>query len=149
MMIPIGADHAGFEAKEWIKDWLVSHDYEPVDFGTHSSDSVDYPDYAAQVTKVVGDESYPLGIIICGTGQGVCMTANKHPKIRAALVWNDEIASLSRTHNNANVLCLPARHLSKDEMLNITQTFLKTEFEGGRHQRRVEKIETATKDFRK
>lgn len=144
MKIPIGSDHAGFPAKEKVKEILVENGYEPVDMGTFSSDSVDYPDYAFKVASSVGNGIYEKGILVCGSGQGVCMTANKVDHVRAALVYNAEVASLTRQHNNANVMCLPGRSLSDQELKQIVKSFLSTEFEGGRHERRVEKIHDLT-----
>jgi ribose 5-phosphate isomerase B len=144
MIIPIASDHAGFAAKTEVKKILESMDYLTLDFGTHSEDSVDYPDYAVQVASAVSSGEYPKGILICGSGQGVCMTANKFNHVRAALVWNAEIARMSVQHNNANILCLPGRYLSVDELKAILESWLSAHFEGGRHERRVEKISTLT-----
>ncbi|RYY22189.1 MAG: ribose 5-phosphate isomerase B [Sphingobacteriaceae bacterium] len=138
MKIAIGADHAGFEYKEAITAFLNEHEVK--DFGTYSSDSVDYPDFAHPVSFAVEAEEFDLGILICGSGNGIAITANKHQGIRAAICWNTELASLARQHNNANILCLPARFISIKEAQEITFTFLKTDFEGGRHQNRVNKI---------
>jgi len=138
MKIAIGADHAGFEYKEAITAFLNEHEVK--DFGTYSSDSVDYPDFAHPVSLAVEAEEFDLGILICGSGNGIAITANKHQGIRAAICWNTELASLARQHNNANILCLPARFISIKEAQEITFTFLKTDFEGGRHQNRVNKI---------
>jgi ribose 5-phosphate isomerase B len=146
MIIPIASDHAGFAAKTEVKKLLENMGYLTVDFGTHNEDSVDYPDYAVQVAKAVSNGEYPKGILICGSGQGVCMTANKFNNVRAALVWNPELAGLSVQHNNANVLCLPGRYLSVDELKLILESWLAAKFEGGRHERRVEKISSLTKD---
>lgn len=137
--IAIGSDHAGFGYKEMIKAFLGDQ-YEINDFGTFSEDSTDYPDYAHPLAESVESGESDLGIIICGSGNGVCMTVNKHQQIRGALAWNTEIASLARQHNDANVVCIPARFISEEEARNIVETFLNTEFEGGRHQRRVDKI---------
>ncbi len=138
MKIAIGADHAGFEYKEALSSFLKDYDIE--DFGTYSSDSVDYPDFAHPVSSAVENKEFDLGILICGSGNGIAITANKHQGIRAAICWNTELASLARKHNNANILCLPARFISIKEAQEITTTFLNTEFEGGRHQNRVNKI---------
>lgn len=138
--IGIGGDHAGFNYKEAIKDFCLEHGYEVVDFGPNSEDSVDYPDYVHPLAQAVAKGEVDFGIAICGSGNGVCMTANKHKDIRAALVWNNELSALARAHNNANVLCLPARFISLEEAKTFVETFLKTPFEGGRHQRRVDKI---------
>ncbi|HKJ31309.1 MAG TPA: ribose 5-phosphate isomerase B [Balneolales bacterium] len=144
MIIAIGSDHAGFKAKEYVKKVLEVNGYMPVDYGTHSEDSVDYPDFAVQVAEAVSTGQYEKGIAICGSGEGVCMTANKVDHIRAALAWNKDVAELSRKHNNANVLCLPGRFLSEEELKTIVLAWLKTEFEGGRHERRVNKIHDLT-----
>lgn len=136
--IAIGADHAGFEYKEILKDFL--QDYEVKDFGTYTADSVDYPDFAHPVASAVERGEFTYGILLCGSANGVAITANKHQGIRAGLCWENEVASLVRQHNNANVLCIPARFVSEDEAKKITETFLTTAFEGGRHQNRVEKI---------
>lgn len=138
--IAIGADHAGFQYKEALKKHLQNAGYDVKDFGTGSEDSVDYPDFAHPLSKAVEQEEYSLGILVCGSGNGVAITANKHQKVRAALCWNKEIAALARQHNNANVLCLPARFTSPEEAQNIAVTFLETAFERGRHERRVDKI---------
>ena len=144
MIIPIASDHAGYEAKELAKEILESLDHMPLDFGTHSPDSVDYPDYAVQVAQKVNTGEHELGILICGSGQGMCMTANKYPNVRGALVYSTESAKLTRQHNNANILCLPGRELSKDQLHEIIKEWLSTKFEGGRHERRVNKIHSLT-----
>lgn len=136
--IAIGSDHAGFEYKEILKDFL--DDYEVKDFGTHALDSVDYPDFAHPVASAVESGEFTYGILLCGSANGVAITANKHEGIRAGLCWENEVASLVRKHNNANVLCIPARFVSEELAKEITTTFLNTQFEGGRHQNRVEKI---------
>lgn len=136
--IAIGADHAGFEYKELLKDYLA--DYTVKDFGTNSTDSADYPDFAHPVASAVEGGEFTLGILVCGSANGVAITANKHQGIRAAIAWKVEIAELSRQHNNANVLCVPARFVSTDEAKAIVQKFIDTEFEGGRHATRVGKI---------
>ncbi|WP_410478972.1 ribose 5-phosphate isomerase B [Pedobacter gandavensis] len=138
MKIAIGADHAGFEYKELLKSFLS--DYEVKDFGTHSSQSVDYPDFAHPVALAVESKEYTFGILVCGSANGVAITANKHQHIRAAICWLNEIAELARVHNNANVLCIPARFVSEDLAKEMTTTFLNTAFEGGRHENRVNKI---------
>lgn len=138
MKIAVGADHAGFELKEALKP--VLNDAEVKDFGTYSSASVDYPDFAHPVAFAVEKGEYDLGILICGSGNGIAITANKHQGIRAAICWNKELAALARKHNNANILCLPARFISIKEAQEITTTFLNTDFEGGRHANRVNKI---------
>jgi ribose 5-phosphate isomerase B len=138
--IVIGADHAGFDYKEAIKKILAATGWQVVDKGTYSSDSVDYPDFAHPVAAMVEAGTAAAGILVCGSGNGVCMTANKHPGVRAALCWTEELAALSRQHNNANILCAPARFVSLDLAEKMVHTFLATPFEGGRHERRVEKI---------
>lgn len=136
----IGCDHAGFDYKEAVKKKLTEAGWQVEDKGTHSNESTDYPDYAHAVASMVEDGKAAAGILICGSGNGVCMTANKHKGIRAALCWGDELASLARQHNNANVLCMPARFVSLDETHKMTDVFLSTPFEGGRHEKRVGKI---------
>ena len=138
--IPIGADHAGFELKKSITEFLKAKGYEIEDFGCYSEESIDYPDYGHPVAEKVEESSDVLGIVICGSGNGINMTANKHQGVRSALCWNAEIAELARQHNNANILALPARYLSTEEALEIVEAFFTTEFEGGRHERRVNKI---------
>lgn len=140
MKVAIGADHAGFEYKEEVKKFLTEKGYEVKDFGTYSLDSTDYPDYAHPLASAVEAKECEFGILICGSANGVAITANKHQGIRAALAWQTEIAELARQHNNANVLCLPARYISLDNAKHYALTFLTTLFEGGRHQRRVDKI---------
>ncbi|GAB3881987.1 ribose 5-phosphate isomerase B [Spirosoma agri] len=138
--IAIGADHAGFTYKEAIKVWLEDRNYTVTDFGTYSSDSADYADFAHPVALAVEKGQARCGILVCGSGQGVAMTANKHQAVRAALVWQPAIAELTRQHNDANVLCLPERFISLADAIQAVQLFLNTEFEGGRHQQRVGKI---------
>lgn len=138
--IAIGADHAGFEFKSAIVDQLKMKGYQVKDYGTHSTDSVDYPDFAHPVANAVEKGDSGVGILICGSANGVAISANKHQGIRAAIAWEQEIARLARQHNNANIICIPARFVSTpiaEEMINI---FLETEFEGGRHEKRVNKI---------
>jgi len=138
--IAIGADHAGFELKEKVREWLNRSGFESKDFGTYSSESADYPDFAHPVASAVEKKEFDLGILICGSGNGVAITANKHQGIRAAICWNEELASLARQHNDANILCLPARYISSDLSMKIIDKFLSSSFEGGRHERRVKKI---------
>lgn len=138
LKIAIGADHAGFEYKEILKEYLS--DYELKDFGTYSTDSVDYPDFAHPVAAAVENHEFDFGILVCGSANGVAITANKHQDIRAAICWENELASLSRQHNNANILCIPARFVSAYLAQEMTTTFLTTAFEGGRHEKRVNKI---------
>ncbi|KAB7732712.1 ribose 5-phosphate isomerase B [Rudanella paleaurantiibacter] len=143
LRIAIGADHAGFTYKEAIRQHLTDGGYTVEDFGTYSTDSADYADFAHPVASAVEEHRADWGILICGSGQGVSMTANKHQGVRAALVWKPEIAALTRQHNNANVLCLPERFISLDDALECVRLFLETEFEGGRHERRVQKMACA------
>jgi len=138
--IALGGDHAGFEYKDKLIAWLNENGYETRDFGTYSSDSADYPDFAHQVADAVEKNEYDLGILICGSANGVAMTANKHQGIRAAICWTEELAALARNHNNANILCLPARFISIEDGKKIADRFLQENFEGGRHSRRVGKI---------
>ena len=144
MIIPIASDHAGFPAKEITIKLLEKMGHTPVDFGTHSEDSVDYPDFAVQVAERINNSEFDQGILVCGSGQGVCMTANKYPKVRAALVYNAEVAQMTRLHNNANIMCLPGRELNETQLQEILESWFSTQFEGGRHERRVEKIESLT-----
>jgi ribose 5-phosphate isomerase B len=144
MIIPIASDHAGYKAKEATKKIIEELGHMPVDFGTHSPDSVDYPDFAVQVAKTVSSGEHDMGVLICGSGQGMCMTANKFPKVRGALVYSVDAAKLSRQHNNANILCLPGRELNTDQLKEILETWFSADFEGGRHERRVNKIHTLT-----
>lgn len=136
--IAIGADHAGFEYKKLITAFLKDHQLK--DFGTYSEDSVDYPDFAHPVASAVENKEFDLGILVCGSANGVAITANKHQGIRAAICWTEELAKLARQHNNANILCIPARFVTVEEAEKITAAFLSTEFEGGRHANRVDKI---------
>jgi len=136
--IAIGADHAGFEYKELLKSHLEA--YELKDFGTYSADSVDYPDFAHPVASAVEEKEYTFGILVCGSANGVAITANKHQHIRAAICWLNELAALARQHNNANILCIPARYVSVELAKEMVTTFLNTAFEGGRHEGRVGKI---------
>ena len=140
MNISIGCDHAGYQLKNDIIQYLSELDYTIYDYGTGTAESVDYPDYAHAVVGSLIEGETEKAILICGTGNGICMTANKWRDVRAALCWNTEIAELARQHNNANILCLPARFLTTEQALEIVKVFFSTEFEGGRHQRRVEKI---------
>lgn len=138
--IAIGGDHAGFEYKSSLIAYLAEKGFELKDFGTHSADSVDYPDFAHPVASAVEGSDFEFGILICGSANGVAITANKHQGIRAAICWTEEIAALARQHNNANVLCIPARFISVAEMKTIADRFFSTDFEGGRHANRVNKI---------
>jgi ribose 5-phosphate isomerase B len=140
MLIPIGADHAGYELKEVIKTYLESKGLAFKDFGCDSTASIDYPDYAHPVASLIESNPGMKGILICGSGNGISMTANKHQGIRSALCWKKEIAELARLHNDANILTLPARFISKEEAIEMVDVFFETAFEGGRHQNRVDKI---------
>jgi ribose 5-phosphate isomerase B len=141
MKISIGCDHAGFELKEKIKNNFLDNGIELMDRGTYSQESTDYPLYAHHVAEDVAGGSVDCGILICGSANGVCMTANKHAHIRAALCWNNEVVELARKHNNANIICLPARFINEEQAFEMVTTFLSTEFEGGRHEKRVNKID--------
>ncbi len=139
-MLGIASDHAGFEMKEELKKFLKEKGYEVKDFGTHSPESMDYPDVAHPLAESVEKGEVSQGIALCGSGNGISMTLNKHQGIRAALCWNEELAALARQHNDANVLSLPARFISVDLAKRIVERFLESSFEGGRHLRRVNKI---------
>jgi ribose 5-phosphate isomerase B len=136
----IASDHAGFRLKEKLVRWLISSRYEVKDLGCFSEDSVDYPDYAHPLALAVEKGDFDYGITICGSGNGISMASNKHQKIRSAVCWNEEISQLARSHNDANVCALPGRFISEAEAILIVKTFLTTEFEGGRHKRRIDKI---------
>lgn len=138
--IGIGGDHAGFEYKAKMVAQLEAAGHEVTDFGPGSDASVDYPDYVHPMATAVEKGEVDAGIAICGSGNGVCMTVNKHQDVRGALVWNNDLAALARQHNNANVICIPARFVSYESAEEMVNTFLDTDFEGGRHQRRVDKI---------
>lgn len=140
MKIAIGGDHAGFDYKTEIVKHLQSKGIEVKDVGPFSCDSVDYPDFAHPLANAVATKECEFGILICGSGNGVAMAANKHQEIRAALCWNKDVVELSRQHNDANVLCLPARFISLEDAKLFAETFLTTAFEGGRHSKRVDKI---------
>lgn len=140
MKIAIGCDHAGFDLKEKIKNRLVEQGHELEDFGCFSKDSVDYPDFAHPTSVSIEQGQNELGILICGSGNGISIAANKHQGIRAALSWTPEIAELARLHNDANIVSLPARFITEQNAFDIVDTFLTTKFEGGRHQNRVNKI---------
>ena len=137
--IAIACDHAGFEYKEFLKNQLKK-DFEIDDFGTDSENSVDYPDFAHPASSSVEEGKNELGILICGSGQGMQLTANKHEKIRCALCWMPELAELAKQHNNCNMIAIPARFIAKELALKIVKKFIETPFEGGRHENRVEKI---------
>jgi ribose 5-phosphate isomerase B len=136
----IGSDHAGFAYKQELITFLQEMGVTVQDAGTVSEDSADYPDFAHIVAQNIENQVFKMGILLCGSGNGVAMSANKHPHVRAGLAWNAEVAQLIRRHNDANILCLPARFMTIEEAKKCTDIFLNTEFEGGRHQRRVEKI---------
>jgi ribose 5-phosphate isomerase B len=140
MKISIGNDHAGPEYKKAIVEMLKAKGHEVTNYGTDSIDSVDYPDFAHAVANDISEAKADFGIIICGSGNGIAMAANKHEKVRAALCWIKEIAALARQHNNANIISIPARYTSIPQAVEMVDTFLNTEFEGGRHQNRVDKI---------
>lgn len=140
MVIGLCCDHAGFNLKEHIKNMLTAEGYEYKDYGTYSSDSCDYPDFAHKLGEAIENgEVYP-GIAVCGTGNGIGMTLNKHQKVRAALCWSEEITALAREHNDANILVLPGRFMTEETAKRVVNIFLHTKFEGGRHQRRIDKI---------
>lgn len=141
MKIAIGSDHAGFELKEKLKAYLQKKGFDVKDFGAFSAERADYPDYAHPVAQAVENKKSDMGVLICGSGNGVNMTANRHHGIRSALCWNAEIASLARQHNDANVIALPARFITEQEAEKCLDVFFSTSFEGGRHTDRVKKIE--------
>lgn len=140
MKLAIGGDHAGFDYKKQLVEFLKKEGHEVKDFGPDTDASVDYPDHVHPLSEAVEKGEFELGILLCGSANGVAMTANKHQGIRAGIAWEEELAALTRQHNNANVLCIPARFIDYDKTLSIVKTFLSTEFEGGRHGRRVDKI---------
>lgn len=136
----IACDHAGYALKEKLKENLIKEGYEIKDYGTYSEESADYPDFAHPLANAVENKTHIFGITLCGSGNGINMTANKHQGIRAALCWNDEISELARLHNDANICSIPARYVDYDLAKKIIDIFLKTDFEGGRHLRRIQKI---------
>ncbi len=138
--IAIGSDHAGFPYKQPIITWLTENGFEVKDFGTYSDQSADYADFAHPVANAVESAAFEKGILLCGSGQGVCMTANKHQGIRASLVWDVALAPLARQHNDSNIVCFPVRFISLETAISALEAFLSTEFEGGRHQLRVNKM---------
>jgi ribose 5-phosphate isomerase B len=142
--IPIAADHAGFEMKEKLVNLLRQLGYEPEDLGAPTADPSDYPDYAHPVAHAISSGKAKRGVLLCGSGIGMDIVANRHPHVRAALAWNAEIAQLSRKHNDSNILVLPSRFMSEEEAERSLRTWLETDFEGGRHERRVEKIDRET-----
>ncbi|MDD3458062.1 MAG: ribose 5-phosphate isomerase B [Weeksellaceae bacterium] len=140
MKVAIGSDHAGFEYKAKIIEYLKGKGIEVEDFGAFSTDSVDYPDFAHPVSESVENKNVDYGILLCGSGQGVSMSANKHQGIRCALCWNSDIARLSRQHNNANIIAFPARFVAYEYAIEMIEVFFNTQYEGGRHEKRVNKI---------
>ena len=140
MKIAIGGDHAGFQYKTRLIEHLKNAGHEVRDFGPSTEDSVDYPDHVHPLASAISAEDFDLGVLICGSGNGVAMTANKHENGRAAICWNTELAALARQHNNANIICLAARFLAYEYAESLVDTFVETGFEGGRHERRVNKI---------
>lgn len=138
--IGIASDHAGYEMKEFLVGYLGSRGYEVLDFGTDSPESVDYPDYAHPLARAIESGEFTEGVALCGSGEGMTITLNKHQGIRAGLAWIPEIARLIRQHNNANVIVLPARFINNDEAVALLEAYFESEFEGGRHQRRIDKI---------
>lgn len=140
MKIAVAADHAGFEYKNQIFKYLTDRGFQVHDFGTYSQDSVDYPDFVHPLATAIENKEFDFGFLFCGSGEGVSITANKHAGIRCALCWQNDIAKLSRQHNNANVMAIPTRFIAKELAQELVDTFLSTQFEGGRHETRVEKI---------
>lgn len=140
MTLAIGCDHAGYVYKDAIKEMLQEAGHEVLDMGTDSPDSVDYPDFVHPVAEAIKMGQATMGIVLCGSANGVAMTANKHQHIRAAVCWNEEVAQLARQHNNANVIALPCRFITEEQALQFVRLFVGTAFEGGRHQRRIDKI---------
>ena len=138
--VGMACDHAGYELKEYLKKVLARKGYEVVDFGTNSPESMDYPDTAHPLAEAVEAGKVDFGVSMCGSGNGITMTLNKHQKVRAALCWKPEMAALAKQHNNANILSMPARFISRKMAVRILEAYLGAEFEGGRHQRRIEKI---------
>ncbi len=139
-VIPIGSDHGGFEMKQFLIEMLSKEGFEFKDYGTFSEDSVDYPDFIHPVAKAVNDGEFEKGIVICGSGQGANMTANKYPKVRSALCWNLEQTKLTRLHNNANIMAIPGRFIEFDMAVDMVKKFFNVDFEGGRHKKRIIKI---------
>ena len=141
MKIAIGNDHAGVDVKRKIESYLIKKGIEVINKGYDGKESVDYPDFIHPVSQEVKEKKVEFGIIICGSGNGAAMTANKHKGVRAAICWSEEIAELARQHNDANIISIPSRFLSEEGIINIIEVFIKTGFEGGRHKRRIEKID--------
>jgi ribose 5-phosphate isomerase B len=144
MKIPVASDHAGFEAKSHVLEILTSLGHEAEDLGPATDDRVDYPDYAIRLSTLIDNGMRECGILICGSGQGMCMTANKYANIRAALVYDESVAAITKQHNNANIICLPGRSLDRNQLEAILKAYLTAEFEGGRHTGRVQKIKSLT-----
>ena len=142
MKIVIGNDHAGVEVKEKIRDHLEKKGHQVINKGYDGEESVDYPDFIHPVSKEVKEKKAEIGVIVCGSGNGAAMTANIHKGVRAAICWREEIAALAKHHNNANIISIPSRFLNEKEIIKIIEAFIEAEFEGGRHQRRVQKIDT-------
>lgn len=140
MKIALASDHAGYELKNKLMQHLLAEGHELTDLGCHSPDPVDYPEFGHKIAKHISEDEADVGISLCGSGNGINMTANKHPKIRSALCWNTQIAALARSHNNANICALPARFLTVEQIIQIVETFLTTSFDGGRHKQRIDKI---------
>lgn len=140
MKVSLGNDHAGYEVKLYIASWLENQGIEVTDHGCNSTDSVDYPDFIHPVAYDIDEHKSDFGIVICGSGNGAAITANKHPLVRCALCWTPEVAKLARQHNNANVISIPARFVSLNVAIQMVQAFLETSFDGGRHQNRIDKI---------
>ncbi len=138
--IAVASDHAGYERKQAVLKFLVEQGFEFKDFGAYSAESSDYPDFVHPMANAISNGEFDLGITLCGSGNGINMTANKHQKIRSAICWIPEIAALARQHNDANVCALPARYITDEQAVEIVNIFLNTDFEGGRHQRRIDKI---------
>lgn len=140
IVVGMAADHAGYELKEFLKEILINKGYTVKDFGTNSTESMDYPDVAHPLANALEQKSVDFGVAMCGSANGISMTLNKHQGVRAAICWNAELAQLAKEHNDANILSLPARFISKEEATEILEAYLNAEFQGGRHSRRVEKI---------
>ena len=139
-IIALASDHAGFEKKMVVRKYFDSEGIKYKDLGCFSTDAVDYPDFAHKIGKAINDGEYEIGISFCGSGQGISITANKYPNVRSALCWKKEIAALAKQHNNANICALPARFVTDEEAIEIVETYITTDFEGGRHARRIDKI---------
>lgn len=140
LKVGVCSDHAGYQMKKIVKQWLIEHSYAVCDYGTHNEESCDYPEYAHPLASAVEDGTCSIGVSLCGSGNGIAMTLNKHQGIRAALCWEPELASLARQHNDANVLSLPARFISDEKAIEILTAFFNGSFEGGRHIARINKM---------